>query len=270
MKKLVLTLAQTGSVPTREKNPHAPITPAEIVRDICDGYERGAAITHIHARDENEKPSQELKDFKRIYDLLDASGCPIIRQISTSGRFFKSVEERAQGLALKPPSASLTTGSVNFHNFIYENHPDLIQFLAETMSKNNIKPELEIFDTGMIQNALALHKDGLLKEPLQFNFVMGIKGAMAAIPKNLLHCLEMLPPNSIWQVSAIGPTHVQMSTMAIALGGNVRVGIEDNLYYTKGVLATNAMLIDRITAIAKVYGRELATPDEAREILGLV
>ena len=269
MKKLIITVAQTGSVPTREKNPYAPLTPQEIVKDICDCYERGAAITHIHARDENLQPSQDPKHFKAILDLLDETDCPIIRQLTTSGRIFKTFDTRAQVLTLKPQSASLTTGSVNFANFIYENEPALIEYLAEIMFKNNIKPELEIFDTGMIQNALALKKKGLLKEPLQFNFVMGIKGAMTATPKNLLHCVEMLPPDSVWQVSVVGPAHVQMSTIAIAMGGNVRVGLEDNLQYSPGVLATNVMLVERITAIAKACGRDIATPDEAREILGL-
>ena len=269
MKKLVITIAQTGSVPTRERNKFAPLTPEEIVRDIVACYERGAAITHIHARDEEEKPSHRLKHFKQILDLLDKTGCPIIRQISTTGRNVKDPEERSEALALLPPSASLTTGSVNFANFIYENSPDLVRYFAEKMYKNNIKPEIEVFDTGMIQTALDLYKDGLLKEPLQFNFVMGIKGAMIPTAKNLMHCVEMLPPGSIWQVSVVGPAHLELSTIAIAMGGNVRVGVEDNLYYEKGVLSTNIMLMDRITAIAKAYGRELATPDEARVILGL-
>lgn len=269
MNKLIVTIAQTGSVPTREKTPNAPLTPQEIAKDICDCYERGAAVTHIHARDENLKPSQDAKHFKQILDLLDEVGCPIIRQLTTSGRVFKDYSTRAQVLTLKPEMASLTTGSVNFSSWIYENEPALIEYLADTMYKNNIKPEIEVFDTGMIQNALELKKKGLLKDPIQFNFVMGIKGAMTATPKNLLHCVEMLPSNSTWQVAVVGPAHVQMSTMAIAMGGNVRVGLEDNLSFSKGVLATNAMMMDRITAIAKAYGRELATPDEAREMLGL-
>lgn len=269
MKKLIITIAQTGNTPTRERNPYAPLTPQEIATDVVACYERGAAITHIHARDENEQMSHRLIHYKQIFAELDKTGCPIIRQISTAGRSAADPRDRAESLALKPPSASLTTGSVNFSQFIHLNSPELIRFLAEEMHKNNVKPELEIFDTGMIQTALELYNDGLLKEPLQFNFVMGLKSGMLATPKNLLHCVSMLPPKSVWQVSVIGPAHVQLSTIAIALGGNVRVGVEDNLYYKKDVLATNIMLMDRITAIAKAYGRELATVEEAKEILGL-
>ena len=269
--KLIITIAQTGSVPTRENSPYAPLTPKEIVKDIVDCYDRGAVIAHTHARDENEKPSHKLQYFKQIFDELDKTGCPIIRQISTTGRQVKDFKERCEALDLLPPSCSFTTGSVNFANFIYENSPQLIQYFAERMYELKVKPEIEIFDTGMIQPALDLRKKGLLKDPLQFNFVMGIKGAMAATAKNLLHCLDMIPEGSLWQVSVVGDTHTQISTIAIALGGNVRVGVEDNIWYDreKGIKASNTMLMDRILGIAKAYGRELATVEEAREILKL-
>ncbi|HWQ60856.1 MAG TPA: 3-keto-5-aminohexanoate cleavage protein [Negativicutes bacterium] len=269
MEKLIITIAPTGNVPTREMTPHVPITAEEIAATALECCRAGASVCHIHARDDEGKPTHLRSYFQAIMKAMDATGTPIIRQISTGARAGKTPEDRAQALDLKPDSASLSTGSSNFPNSANVNDPPLIRFLAKTMLEHNIKPELEIFDTAMIQNALDLKKEGLLKDPLQFNLVMGVKGSQPATAKNMFHLVESLPPDCVWSVSIVGQAHVSLSTIAIALGGHVRVGLEDNIYYTKGVLATNLALIKRVADIAKAFGREIATPEDARRILGL-
>lgn len=266
MEKLIITVAPTGNVPTKSMTPHVPVTAEEIARDIVSCYEKGASVAHIHARDEEGKPTSELKYFAEIYRLLDDSGCPIIRQISTGARAGKTAEARAEALALNPTSASLATGSSNFPASANLNEPSLVNYLATTMLERNIKPEIEVFDAAMIHNAVELHKAGLIKAPLQFNLVLGVKGSLPATAKNLFFLVESLPPNSVWSVSVVGSQHVNLSVMAMALGGHVRVGVEDNVYYSKGQLATNSALVERIVNIAKAMGRDIATPEDVKRI----
>jgi 3-keto-5-aminohexanoate cleavage enzyme len=269
MEKLIITLAPTGNVPTREMTPHVPTRPEEIAKDAVECFHAGASVLHIHARDDEGRPTHLHDYFADIFAALDDTCCPIIRQISTGARAGKTPEDRAQALALNPASASLSTGSSNFPNSPNVNDPPLVRFLAKTMLERNIKPEIEVFDTAMIWNALDFRKEGLLKDPLQFNLVMGVKGSQPATAKQLFHLVECLPPGCVWSVSAVGPAHVPLSTIAIALGGHVRVGLEDNVYYAKGVLATNLALVQRIAAIAKAFGREIATVEDTRRILRL-
>ncbi|VBB05340.1 aldolase-type tim barrel [Lucifera butyrica] len=269
MQKLIITVAPTGNVPTKEMTPHVPVTPEEIVRDIVECRQLGASVAHIHARDEAGKPTHEKRFFAEILRRLDDKGCSIIRQISTGARAGKTPEDRAEALTLNPDSASLATGSSNFPASANLNEPQLIEFLAKTMLARKIKPELEIFDSAMINNALELQKKGLIKEPLQFNLVLGVKGSLPATPKNLFFLVESLPPNSVWSVSVVGPMHVPLSMIAMALGGHVRVGVEDNIFYSKGKLATNTGLVERIASLAKAMGREIASPEETKQILGL-
>lgn len=270
MEKLMITIAPTGNVPTKAMTPHVPVTPQEIAQDIIACYEQGAAIAHIHARDEEGIPTCDLKYFAETVALLDAAGCPIVKQISTGARGGKSGEARAEGLALHPLSGSLSTGSSNFPASINGNEPKLVEYLAKTMLDKNIKPEIEVFDAAMIHNAIRLEQEGLLKAPLLFNFVLGVKGSLPATPKNLFFLYESLPPGAVWSVSIIGPQHVNLSVMAMALGGHVRVGIEDNVYYSKGILATNIALVERIACIAKAMGREIASPVDVARIWGII
>lgn len=269
MEKLIITVAPTGNVPTREMTPHVPLTPEAIANNALECYRAGASVCHIHARDDEGKPTHLRNYFEAIFKAMDATGCPIIRQISTGARAGKTLEDRVQPLELNPASASLSTGSSNFPNSANVNDPPLVRFLAKTMLERNIKPEIEVFDTAMIQNALDFRKEGLLKDPLQFNLVMGVKGSQPATAKQLFHLVESLPPDCVWSVSVVGAAHVPLSTIALALGGHVRVGLEDNVYYSKGVLATNLSLVKRIVDIAKAFGREIATPEDAKRILGL-
>lgn len=269
MNKLIITIAPTGNVPTREMTPHVPLTPEEIARDIYDSYNAGAAVAHIHARDENGRPTHRKEIFAQILSRMEALNCPVVRQISTGGRAGRTFEERAGALQLNPEMASLTTGSTNFPNMAYVNEPDFIRMLSVEIKSRNIKPELEVFDLAMVANAVKLYNEGLLTLPLQFNFVLNITGALPGTPRNLVFLVDSLPPDALWTVSAMGKSHVPLSTMAIAMGGNVRVGIEDNIYYDRGVPATNPKLVERIVRIAREVGREVATPDEARSILGI-
>lgn len=269
MEKLIITIAPTGNVPTKAMTPYVPMTPQEIVDDLLACYEKGASVAHIHARDENGVPTCDIKYFAETFRILEEKACPILKQISTGARGGQSGEGRAEALALQPLSASLSTGSSNFPASINGNEPKLIEYLAEIMLKQNIKPEIEVFDVAMIENAVRLEQKGLLKGPLLFNFVLGVKGSLPATPKNLFFLVESLPKDAVWSVSVIGPEHVNLSVIAMALGGHVRVGIEDNVYYAKGVLAKNVTLVERIVNIAKSIGRDIATPQDVKRIWGV-
>jgi 3-keto-5-aminohexanoate cleavage enzyme len=269
VEKLIITLAPTGNVPTKEMTPHVPLSSEEIAADIIACHAKGASVAHIHARNEQQLPTTDINYFAETVRLLDAADCPIIKQISTGARGGKSDEARYEALSLKPDSASLATGSSNFPASVNANSPKLVEHMAELMLKNRIKPEIEVFDSAMISNALYLRKKGLLADPLLFNLVLGVRGSLEASARNLFFLVESLPPEAVWSVSVIGPQHVALSTMAMALGGHVRVGIEDNVYLSKGVLATNAAQVDRIAAIARAFGRELATPADVKRIWGI-
>lgn len=269
MDKLIITVAPTGSLPKKKHTPHVPVTPDEIVESGIRCESAGASIIHIHVRDlENQSPSTDYHLFEAVVEGLQKHTNLII-QISTGGRAGAAYPERSQRLQLKPEMASLTTGSVNFPNSVYANSPDLIESLARDMKTLGIKPEMEIFDISMIQNALALVDMGLVEPPLHFDFVMGLKGAIPASIDNLVHLKRCLPMGATWSVAGIGPAQLIMNTHAILMGGHTRVGLEDNIYYQKGVLATNEGLVERIAGLSRDLGRDIATPDEARKILGL-
>lgn len=266
--KLIITVAPTGSLPTKEKTPHVPITPREIVEDCLRCVEAGASVCHIHVREPDGRPSTRFDLFREVYEELRARTDAIV-QISTGGRAGSAFEERAERLELRPEMASLTTGSVNFPEGVYANPRDLVERLAGRMRDLGIKPEMEIFDTSMIEGAVGLVRNELATPPLHFNFVLGLKGALPATVKNLLHLVESIPPGSTWTVSGIGRAQLPMAVHALLMGGHVRVGLEDNIYYTKGVLARNIDLVERIVRLAAELGREVASPAEARAILGL-
>jgi len=269
MEKLVITAAVTGSLPTRGKTPHVPITPVEIVEAGVRCEQAGAAVIHVHARNpKDESPSTDVEIFKEIYQGLKERTNLII-QISTGGRAGMAYEQRSDRLALRPEMASLTTGSVNFPDSVYANSPELITRLATDMKKYGIKPEMEIFDVSMIRNAVDLAERGLADPPLHFDFVMGLKGAIPATIENLVHLKNSIPPGSTWTVAGIGPAQLVMNTHAILTGGHVRIGLEDNIYYRKGELAPNERFVERMVKMAAEFGRGVATPDEARRIMRL-
>ncbi len=269
MTKLIITVAPTGSVPTKKNTPHIPICPEEIIQTgiLCE--KSGASIIHIHARNPvDESPSTDLQIFKEIYQGLKQETNLII-QISTGGRAGMEYEKRSERLSLQPEMASLTTGSVNFPSSVYANSPDLIKALASDMKTYGIKPEIEVFDVSMIQNGLDLAAQNLMNHPLHFNFVMGLRGAIPATIENLVHLKNSIPKESTWTVSGIGASQLPMCIHAVAMGGHARVGLEDCIYFRKGELASNEQLVNRIVQVSNIAGREVATPDEARKILHL-
>jgi 3-keto-5-aminohexanoate cleavage enzyme len=270
MDKLIITAALSGAEVTRKDNPNLPVTPAEIARAAVECYKAGASIVHIHVRNEDESPTQAAEVFKETIDLIKKQ-CNIIIQVSTGGAVGMTAEERLQPVYLKPEMATLSTGSVNFGDDVFLNPPAYLEAFARAMQEQGVKPEIEVFDVGMINNALQLVKKGLLSEPLHFDFVMGVPGGIPGTLKNLLHLEESIPPSSTWTVAGMGRSELPLGTAAIILGGHVRVGFEDNIYYQKGVLAeSNAQLVERIVQVAEIHSRPVATPDEARQIFGLI
>ncbi|MCG8549581.1 MAG: 3-keto-5-aminohexanoate cleavage protein, partial [Desulfobacterales bacterium] len=219
MEKLIITLAPTGSVPTKANTPHLPVTPDEIIETGIQCEKAGASIIHVHARNPKDgSPCLDHGIFKAIHAGLKEETNLII-QISTGGRAGSAYEKRSRALDICPEMASLTTGSVNFPTAAYTNEPDLITSLARDMKARNIKPEMEIFDVSMIQNALELAHSGLAVNPLHFDFVMGLKGAIPATIENLVHLKSCIPPTATWSVAGIGAAQLPMCTHALLMGG---------------------------------------------------
>lgn len=270
MEKLIITVAHTGNVPTKEINPFTPVTTEEMVQTIKECAELGAAVAHMHVRDENQKPTSDRALFEKLLNRLDEEKVDIIRQVSTGARGGENtVEWRGQMLDLNASMASLATGSSNFQATVNANAPELVEALANKMYANNIKPEIEAFDLAMISNAAFLKKKGILKGNLHFNFVMNVPGSILGTPKNLMHMIDSLPEGSTWNITAVGRSQVQLVTMAIALGGHVRTGLEDVIEMEKGVPASNQMLVQRVVNIANAVGRPIATTEDVRRILQL-
>jgi len=269
--KIILSVATTGSWALKSQNPALPITPEEIARAAVEGWREGASIVHVHVRDDAEKMSCDLTRFRRVKELIRAQGCDVLINFSTSGGAGRVDEdERFNSLAAGPELASLDAGSINFNERVFLNPPDFLEELAGRMLEANVKPEIEVFDSGMIGNALTLVKKGLIKPPLWWQFVLGVKGGSTATARTLVYLVESLPTGSLWSVCAVGWRQLPLNMLAIAMGGHARTGMEDNLYYRRGELAqSNAQLVARLSRIARECGREPATPAEAREILGL-
>lgn len=271
MEKLIITVAHTGNVPTKEMNEHTPVTVDEIVADIKACAEAGASVAHIHVRDKDGKPTSERELFAQILDGLDKENVDIIRQLSTGARGGENtIAWRGQMLDLpQAQMASLATGSSNFPASVNANSPDLVIALAKKMKENKVKPEIEAFDVAMISNAVRLAKKGVLESPLHFNMVMNVPGSIEGTPKNLMFMVDSIPEDATWTVSAIGSKQMNLIPLAIAMGGNVRTGLEDVVEFPKGHKASNVELVKRCVAIAKAMGREVATPAEAAEIMNL-
>jgi len=269
VQKLIITVALTGNVPTREMNANLPVTPEEIAKDVSRCASAGASLFHIHARDILQKPTLNPSVFLDIVQHIKAVSPDVIVQLSTGGRAGKNWEDRANPVRLLPEMGSFTTGSTNLPGMIYENSPQFIEFLATVYHQTQVKPEIEVFEAGMISNALFLQKKRLLTPPLHFNFVLGAPGAMSGSARNLVFLVDSIPSESTWTATGIGKTEIPLAAMAIAMGGHVRVGLEDNLFLPDGQPASNARLVEKVTAIARGIGRQIASPDEARAILSL-
>ncbi len=269
MDKLIVTCAVTGAEVTKADNPAVPYTPEELAESSAAAVEAGAAVIHLHVRHPDGRPAYEAEIFREVVRRIRARCNPIV-MVSTGGAVGMSVEERCQGLEAGTEMASLTTGTVNFGRDVFLNEPETIERIAETIRAKGAKPEIEVFDAGMIDNAAALVKKGLLRPPLAYQFVLGVPGGLGASARNLTYLADSIPSGSTWTVAGVGRHQFTMAAHAILMGGNVRVGLEDNVYLRKGVLApSNAALVARVVAIAREFDRDVATPDEARALLGL-
>ncbi len=269
MDKLIITAAISGAELTREHTPYLPITPDEVSIEVEKVSEAGAAIVHLHVRDMDGKPTQNKEVYQETIEKI-RERTDIIIQVSTGGAVGMSPQERIQPVTLSPEMATLTTGTVNFGSEIFANPLQDIRVFAKEMKKYGVKPEFEIFDVGMISNALIMVKESLVEGHLHFDFVMGVPGGIPATAKNLLHMTEQIPNEATWSVAGIGRNQLTMAMVALPIGGHVRVGLEDNIYYKKGMLAKgNSELVARVARIAGELGREIATPKDARSLLGL-
>lgn len=271
MDKLIISVATTGSRTMRSQTPYVPITEEEIAQQALDCWRAGAAIAHIHVRDENERVSCSPERYQKVTDLIRAAGSDIIVNWSTGGGAGSVVDDdRAASIKLAPELASYDCGSTNFGRSVFINSPEFLEHLATEMNEHLVTPEIEIFDTGMIQVARDLIDGGYLQPPYWFQFVLGVRGAAPATARELVHMVDSLPEGSRWSVCAIGRHQLPMNMIAMAMGGHARTGLEDNIYYGYRQLATsNAQLVERVARLAREMGREIATPAEAREIVGI-
>jgi 3-keto-5-aminohexanoate cleavage enzyme len=268
----IITVAITGSVPTKKDSPAVPITVPEQIESTQAAYEAGAALVHVHVRNDDGTTTSDPEKFGRFLAGI-RKHCPdMIVQFSTGGRSGTG-KERGGMLHLRPEMASLTTGSVNFAKIIYENHPTLINDLASSMLAHDVKPEVEIFDLAMLYNAAKLVADGLLKPPVHVQFVFGIPGALPADREVLdfeLAQLQRVLPGATWTAAGIGRHQLTVNEWTLELGGHCRTGLEDNVRFDKQRLAaSNAELVQRVAELTSKFGRSVATPAEARRILGL-
>ena len=269
MQKLIITAALTGAEVTREQQPALPVTPQEIAIAAEECAKAGASIVHLHAREADGTPTQDRETYREIIAAI-RERCDVIVQVSTGGAVGMTSAERLAPVTLAPEMATLSMGTVNFGDDVFMNHPADMETFLHAMQQHGVKPEFEIFDTGMITTLNRWVKKGLLQGPQHVDFVLGIPGGMAGTPQALMYLVEQLPPDATWTVAGIGSAQLPLGTLAILLGGHVRVGFEDNVYYRKGELASsNAQLVSRIARISEELNRPVATPAQARAILGL-
>jgi uncharacterized protein (DUF849 family) len=271
-KPCILCVAITGSLPTKANNPAVPITVAEQIESTHEAFEAGASIAHCHVRDDEGRPTSDPERFARLKEGLETH-CPgLIIQLSTGGRSGAG-RERGGMLKLRPDMASLSVGSNNFPTRVYENPPDLVDWLASEMLAHEVKPEIEAFDLSHIVQATRMAADGRLKGPLYVQFVMGVKNAMPADEAILdiyIATLKRLAPDALWCAAGIGPAQIQLNEWAIARGGHTRTGMEDNVRLDRERLApSNAALVRRAAALCARHGRPVATWRQARQMLGL-
>ena len=271
MEKLMITAAISGAEVTKEHHPAVPYTVEEVGKEAFAAYEAGASIIHLHVREDDGTPTQ-CKDRYAVCIREIKRLCPdVIIQPSTGGALGMSSQERMQPLELNPSMATLDCGTVNFGgDEIFVNTENMIKEFGQNMIDRHIKPEVEVFDKGMIDTAIHLNQKGYILSPMHFNFVVGVHGGIAATPRDVSFMKDSIPAGSTFTVSGIGRAAFPMAALAIISGGHVRIGFEDNIYLEKGVLAkSNGELVAKVVRLAKELGREIATPKEAREILGL-
>ncbi|MCA3413865.1 MAG: 3-keto-5-aminohexanoate cleavage protein [Roseomonas sp.] len=268
----VISVAITGSVPRKRDNPALPVTVAEQIESTHAAYEAGAALVHVHVRNDDETPSSDPERFAAFQEGIRRHCPDIIVQFSTGGRG-RALEQRGSMLHLRPDMASLATGSVNFPTIVYENPPDFIRSLASSMRDLGIKPEIEVFDLAMLYNTADLVAEGLIAAPPHVQFVFGVKHALPA-RRDILDFevakLKELLPGATWTAAGIGRHQFEVARWALEMGGHIRTGLEDNIRLDRNTLApSNAALVTHVAALAAAAGRPIATAVEARKLLGL-
>ncbi len=275
MGKLIISAALVGAGTTREQAPSLPLTSDEIAAEVVAVAKAGAAIVHLHARDEQGLNTMVTERFVEIYEkstaACRAAGVDIIFNLTSSGGKFPYEMRLAHLKKLKPEMCSYDPGSMNWGNsYVFLNAPDFLRQLSEVTLANDIKPELEIFDGGMLYTCLDYIKLGWLQTPCHFQFVLGVAGGLPGTVDSLSFLLDKLPPGSTWSITGIGKSHMPMMLAGLAAGcDGLRVGLEDNVLLGKGVPATNVALVERAVKLSRLAGREIASPQEAREMLGL-
>lgn len=274
--KRIITVATTGAWPTKENTPNVPIEPEEIAEEVYKCWKAGAAIAHIHCRNDEGRAAMEFPKFKKTVELIRAhEDCDIIINLTTSGGVGLKEEDRIKPFyELKPDMASYDCGSMNWlHTTVFENNPSFLEKIGTLMQEVNVKPEIEAFDPGMIYNAAYYLKKGILKAPAHFQFCMGCAGGIAATTKNLVFMKDIMDevaPDSTWSAFGVGQGAMEIMYAAVAMGGSIRVGMEDNVLYKKGVLAeSNVQFVERAKRVIEEFTCEVATPEEARQMLGL-
>jgi len=269
MDKLVITVAPCAPPAQLEVHPDLPRTPEQMADEVVAACGSGAAIAHLHVVDEEGCPTQDLSAFRRTVDLI-RKRCDIIIEGSTGGLTGFSAADRSVAFQADIELASLNPGSVNYDQGVYINSPQDIAYWVGEMHRRSIKPSIAIFEVGMIENALRYVQHGLIAEPPLLSFVLGQVGAMPATARNLMFLVDTLPPGTIWGAAGHGGHDLEVALWSLALGGHVRAGFEDNIYYRPGQRATsNAQLIERLVRIAREAEREIAPPAEARGMLEL-
>lgn len=271
MEKLIITAAICGAEVTKEHNPAVPYTIEEMVREARGAYDAGAAIVHVHVRKDDGTPTQDRERFRVVMDAIRKELPDVIMIPSTGGATGMSPEERLQPTELFPEMATLDCGTCNFGDEIFDNTMPNMRAFGKRMMENGIKPEYECFEMGHIATILDMAKKGEVPgDPMQFNFVLGVKGCTPATVKNLQWFVDAIPANATWTATGVGRDAFTLAMPAIVMGGNVRVGFEDNIYLSRGVKArSNGELVEKVVRIAREAGREIASPEEARRILSL-
>jgi uncharacterized protein (DUF849 family) len=265
----VITVASTGPIASKTDNPTLPTQPHEIATAVHRAHDLGAAVAHIHLRDEQHRPTADLRIARRVMDLI-ADRCPILIQMSTGVGLDVPFEDREKLVELRPRMATLNPCSMSFGSGEFLNPPAGVRRLAARMQELGVKPELEIYDTGHLDAVLRLRDEGLLDDPLQFSIVLGVPGGAAATAVNLVEMVRRLPEGCIWQVIAIGRSNLALTGIGLAMGGNARAGMEDTLYLGKGrPVRGNDALVARAVALAKDLDRDIATVEETVKLLGL-
>lgn len=267
---VIVTVAPVGPIATKQDNPHLPTQPEEIAEAVVDAYEAGASVAHLHFRDANDEPTADPVIASRTIDLIKER-CPILIQVSTGVGFRVPFADRAAIIELRPSMATLNPCTMTFGTGVFENPPEGVRRLARRMRELGIKPELEIYDSGHLDECLRLRDEGVLDpEGMQFSLVLGVRGGMAATPENLLTMVNRLPQDAIWQVIAIGRENLRLTAMALALGGNARAGLEDTLYLRRGELSKGSTpLVERAVQLISDLDLSLATVKDAAHQLGI-